>query len=180
MLVESLVRCGSTDMRSSARAMLAGGVMLALCGAPTGAAAQIQVVSAGAEYQAFHPRRAAKAPPAAGDFQATMDEVFGQGRWRQTSGYRTQAQENALRRQGAGAVAPGRTSFHSVGSAEAPGAYDAVVERMSPAAAAARLKAAGVGFSRVLAEGAHGGQGPHLHIELTRNAASSGAGAGEN
>lgn len=143
--------------------------MLALCGAPTGAAAQIQVVSAGAEYQALHPRRAARARPTGGDFQATMDGVFGAGRWRQTNGYRTPAQENALRRQGAGA------SLHSVGSTDAPGAYDAVVDRMPPATAAARLKAAGAGFSRVLVEGAHGAQGPHLHIELARSTAADAA-----
>ena len=136
----------------------------------------IQVVSAGAEYAALHPRPVAEtrgAPPH-GDFHATMDRVFGAGRWRQTSGYRTSAQEEALRRQGAGVVARGRTSLHSMGAPEAPGAYDAVVDRLAPARAAARLRQAGVGFSRVVAEAAHGRQGAHLHVELvsTRSRAS--------
>jgi hypothetical protein len=148
------------------------GVMLALCAAPTGVAAQIQVVSAGGEYETFHPRPAARAQAAGGDFQATMDQVFGPGRWRKTSGYRTQAQENALRRQGAGTVAPGRISFHSIGAPDAPSAYDAVVVGMSPASAAAKLKRVGGPFTRVLAEGAHGPQGAHLHLELARTTAA--------
>ena len=177
MLVGSQVRDGS---RGLWRAIGAGGLTLALCLAGRPAAAQIQVVSAHAEYLSFHPRHAtARAKVSSGDFQATMDQVFGEGRWRLTSGYRTEAQENALRRQGAGAVAPGHISLHSVGGADAPGAYDAVVDRMSPAAAAAKLKAAGVGFSRVLAEGAHGSQGAHLHIELARAGQSSAAGASD-
>jgi hypothetical protein len=105
------------------------------------------------------------------DFRTTMDRVFGPGRWRQTSGYRSQAQEDALRRQGAGTVAPGRVSYHSVGGVDSPGAYDAVVDRMPLSAAAAKLKSAGGAFSRVLAEGAHGPQGAHLHIELARTTA---------
>ena len=131
---------------------------------------QIQVVSAVAEYASLHPRPVAKGPAApvapGAEFQATMDRVFGQGGWRQTSGFRTRAQEEALRRQGAGVVAKGRTSLHSIGGPEAPGAYDAVVHRLPPARAAAKLRAAGVGFSRVVAEGAHGREGPHLHVEL--------------
>lgn len=102
-----------------------------------------------------------------------MDQVFGPGRWRQTSGYRSQAQEDALRRQGAGTVAPGRISHHSIGVPGSPGAYDAVVDGMSLETAAAKLKrtGAGAGFSRVVAEGAHGVEGPHLHIELATAAA---------
>lgn len=99
-------------------------------------------------------------------FRATMDRTFGPGGWRQTSGYRTRAQEDALRRQGAGTVAPGRTSSHSLGGRRAPGAYDAVVPGMSQAEAAARLRRSGKGFPRVVAERRHGPQGPHLHIEL--------------
>ena len=137
----------------------------------------IQVVSAGAEYATLHPRpvEAASATASSGDFHATMDRVFGAGRWRQTSGYRTPAQENALRRQGAGVVARGHTSLHSIGAADAPGAYDAVVDRLAPARAAARLRQSGVGFSRVVAEAAHGRQGPHLHVELvsTRSKAAA-------
>ena len=41
-------------------------------------------------------------------FRAMMDRVFGSGRWRETSGYRSLAQENALRKEGAGAVPAGR------------------------------------------------------------------------
>jgi hypothetical protein len=156
------------------------GVMLALCAAPTGVAAQIQVVSAGGEYETFHPKPVARTPAAGGgDFQATMDQVFGPGRWRKTSGYRTQAQENALRRQGAGTVAPGRISYHSIGAPDAPSAYDAVVAGMTPASAAVKLKRVGGPFTRVLAERAHGSQGAHLHLELARRTAGS-ASASEN
>jgi hypothetical protein len=148
-----------------------------LCMAGAASADGIQVVSAGAEYAALHPRPVAETPAGAasgGDFRATMDRVFGPGRWRQTSGYRTRAQEEALRRQGAGTVAPGRTSLHSIGAPDAPGAYDAVVDRLAPAQAAARLRQAGAGFARVIAEAPHGRQGPHLHVELvsTRTKAS--------
>ena len=33
-------------------------------------------------------------------FRMALDAVFGAGHWRETSGYRTAGQENALRRQG--------------------------------------------------------------------------------
>jgi hypothetical protein len=157
-------------MWSAAKAILAGGVGLALWAAPSVAAAQIQVTSAGAEYESFHPRPVVQAPASGEGFQATMDRTFGPGRWRQTSGFRTQAQENALRRQGAGTVAPGRISYHSLGAPDAPHAYDAVVAGMSPARAAVKLKQVGGPFTRVLAEGAHGPQGAHLHIELASTA----------
>jgi len=151
-------------MKFAAKSIFAGG-MVALCLATPAAAGQIEVVSAGAEFAAAHPKRAT---PASGeDFHSTMDRVFGPGQWRQTSGYRTRAAEDALRRQGAGTVAPGHLSRHSIGGADSPGAYDAVVDRMSAGTAATKLRRAGGAFSRVLAEGAHGGQGPHLHIELT-------------
>ena len=163
-------------MRSMTKlAMVLGATIVGVAGAA--GAGPIQVISAGAEYAALHPRpvQAASATAPSGDFHATMDRVFGQGRWRQTSGYRTRAQEEALRRQGAGVVARGRTSLHSIGAPDAPGAYDAVVDRVAPARAAARLRQAGVGFSRVVAEAAHGRQGPHLHVELvsTRSKASA-------
>ena len=144
--------------------MALGGLVTGL---PTGAHAQIEVVSADADYARFHPKPVAATSAPGGDFSATMDRVFGPGRWRQTSGYRSQAQENALRRQGAGTVAPGHTSRHSVGGPEAPGAYDAVVAHLSPAQAAAKLKQNAGGSFRVLAERAHGSQGPHLHVERT-------------
>ncbi len=147
-------------------------------GQASAAAAQIQVVTAGQEYDAAHPRPVAKA--SVEDFHSTMDRVFGAGRWRQTSGYRTKAQEDALRRRGAGTVAPGHTSLHSLGAPDAPHAYDAVVDRMTLEGAAAKLKQAGGRFSRVLAERAHGHEGAHLHVELTRTALQNGAGASDN
>jgi hypothetical protein len=128
-------------------------------------AGTIEVVSADADFARFHPRPVARAEAPAGDFSATMDRVFGAGRWRQTSGYRSKAQEDALRRQGAGTVAPGRTSLHSIGGPQAPGAYDAVVDHLTPAQAAAKLQQGAGGAFRVLAERAHGPQGPHLHVE---------------
>ena len=119
--------------------------------------------------------RTAARPAARADFQAAMDQVFGPGRWRQTSGYRTIAQEDALRRQGAGTVPRGHLSRHSIGGAEAPHAYDAVVDKLPLQSAAAMLRQAGA-FARVLAEGAHGNQGAHLHIEL----AGASSGVAEN
>jgi hypothetical protein len=98
-------------------------------------------------------------------FRSTMDQVFSPGRWRQTSGYRTPAQEDELRRQGAGAVPAGRVSRHSLGGPDAPGAYDVAVRGMSAPNAAAKLRQFDQSFARVVAEAAHGGQGPHLHIE---------------
>lgn len=140
------------------------------------ARAQMVVTSADSEAEAANPGRSAhrvskQHPQAAGDFHQTMDQVFGPGRWRQTSGYRSRAQEDALRRAGAGTVAPGHVSRHSVGDPETPGAYDAVVAGMTNTNAAARLRDAGVPFKRVLAEARHGPEGPHLHIELDPNAA---------
>ena len=131
-------------------------------------AGTIQVVNAGDEFASFHPKKVKVASE--DDFHTTMNKVFGEGRWRQTSGYRTKAQEDELRRQGAGTVAPGHTSRHSIGGPEAPGAYDAVVDHLPLSAAAAKLRSAGGPFSRVLAEGAHGSQGAHLHVELVKNA----------
>jgi hypothetical protein len=128
-------------------------------------AGTIEVVSADADFARFHPKPVVKTEAPAGDFTATMDRVFGAGRWRQTSGYRTKAQEDALRRQGAGTVAPGHTSLHSIGGPQAPGAYDAVVDHLTPAQAAAKLQQSAGGAFRVLAERAHGPQGPHLHVE---------------
>jgi hypothetical protein len=143
-------------------------VAMSACLAGGAQAGTIQVVNAGDEYATFHPKKLKVASE--DDFHTTMNKVFGEGRWRQTSGYRTQAQEDELRRQGAGTVAPGHTSRHSIGGPEAPGAYDAVVDHLPLSAAAAKLRSAGGPFSRVLAEGAHGSQGAHLHVELIKNA----------
>jgi hypothetical protein len=154
-------------MKFAATSICAGAAM-ALSLATAAAAGTIQVVSVDDEYAAFHPRPVAKTttPVSGEDFRATMDRVFGPGRWRMTSAYRSQAQEDALRRQGAGTVAPGHISLHTVGGPNAPEAYDAVVDHMTLASAAAKLRQAGGAFSRVVAEGAHGPQGAHLHVEL--------------
>jgi len=98
-------------------------------------------------------------------FRSSLDRVFGQGRWRETSGYRTPAEEDELRRMGAGTVAPGRLSHHSMGTPDAPGAYDVVVPGISTENAAVMLRDSGEPFARVFAEGAHGPEGSHLHIE---------------
>jgi hypothetical protein len=164
-------------MRLAAISMLAsavlglGGPALAARHAPPPAPAEpvIAVVSADDEV------------PPPDDFRATLDRVFGPGRWRQTSGYRSVAQENALRRQGAGTVPAGHVSRHSLGDPEAPGAYDVVVAGMSPAGAAAKLRRDGAAFPKVAAEAAHGGQGPHLHIELASGPGrASSTGAADN
>jgi hypothetical protein len=109
---------------------------------------------------------------------AVMNSVFGAGTWRETGGFRTPERENELRAQGALTVPPGVLSRHSMGRPEAPGAYDIVVDGVSPWAAAARLRAAGVPFDTLFPEGAHGTQGAHLHIEpvsLGRGGRRSGA-----
>jgi len=98
-------------------------------------------------------------------FAAIMDSVFGRGAWRMTGGYRTPEREDQLRAQGARTVRPGGTSRHSLGRPGAPGAYDLVVDGMSPSEAAARLRNAGAPFARYSPKGAHGTQGPHLHLE---------------
>ncbi|MDP3749506.1 MAG: hypothetical protein Q8Q88_20925 [Phenylobacterium sp.] len=98
-------------------------------------------------------------------FRSTMDQVFGAGTWRVTGGYRTPERENQLRAQGALTVPAGRLSRHSMGRPEAPGAYDVVVEGMSPFRAAAKLRRAGAPFRTIFAEGRHGTQGPHLHLD---------------
>jgi hypothetical protein len=99
------------------------------------------------------------------EFTAVMDSVFGAGNWRQTGGYRTPEREDELRAQGALTVPAGALSRHSVGRPGAPGAYDLVVHNLSPWEAAARLRQAGAPFYKLFPEGAHGTQGPHLHVE---------------
>lgn len=112
-------------------------------------------------------QKAAPEPPVAQKqrVHADLDHVFGAGRWRETSGYRSQARENELRREGAGTVRSGQISHHSMGTPDAPGAYDVVVPGMSNAAAAAKLRAESGDFNRVFAEAAHGPEGQHLHLE---------------
>jgi len=98
-------------------------------------------------------------------FGTIMDSVFGPGSWRMTGGYRTPERENELRAQGALTVPPGVLSRHSTGRPGAPGAYDLVVDGMSPARAAAKLRRAGAPFRKYFPEGRHGTQGAHLHLE---------------
>ena len=98
-------------------------------------------------------------------FRATMNSVFGPESWRVTGGYRSQARENELRRQGALTVPAGVVSRHSTGRPDAPGAYDLVVYGLSPFQAAERLRRAGAPFRTIFPEGAHGSQGAHLHID---------------
>jgi TPR repeat protein len=98
-------------------------------------------------------------------FRSVMDKVFGAGNWVETSGYRAPAKEDQLRAEGAGTVAQGMLSRHSLGTPRAPGAYDVVVAHMSITDAASKLLGSGVRFRRVFPEGAHGNQGPHLHVE---------------
>ena len=100
-----------------------------------------------------------------GRFASLMDTVFGHGVWRLTGGYRTPEREDELRAQGAMTVRPGGLSHHSLGRPGAPGAFDLVVDTMSPADAAERLRNAGAPFARYQPKGAHGTQGPHLHLE---------------
>ncbi|HXA40201.1 MAG TPA: hypothetical protein VNW53_14470 [Phenylobacterium sp.] len=160
-----------------------GSALAIRAAAAPSAAPVIAVVSADDEAEKANPgrhrREHAEAPPP-NDFKTMMDRVFGPGRWRETSGYRTVAQENALRRAGAGTVPAGRLSRHSLGDPEAPGAYDAVVAGLTPAAAAARLKRAGAPLARVAAEGAHGREGPHLHIELVSMVSRGASASAEN
>jgi hypothetical protein len=180
------MRLAATSILAGLVLAFGGPVLAARHAAPSAPAdAVIAVVSADDEAEKANPGRhrrhepeAEAAPP--GDFKTLMDRVFGEGHWRQTSGYRTAAQENALRRAGAGTVPAGRLSRHSVGDPEAPGAYDAVVAGLSPAAAAAKLKRAAAPFAKVAAEGPHGGQGPHLHIELVNLSARDAATPTEN
>ena len=98
-------------------------------------------------------------------FGALMDTVFGHGAWRMTGGYRTPEREDQLRAQGAMTVRPGGLSRHSLGRPGAPGAFDLVVDTMSPSEAAERLRKVDAPFARYQPKGAHGTQGPHLHLE---------------
>lgn len=98
-------------------------------------------------------------------FAEVMDSVFGRGAWRMTGGYRTPEREDELRAQGAMTVRPGGLSRHSLGRPGAPGAFDLVVDGISPSEAENRLRRAGAPFARYQPKGTHGAQGPHLHLE---------------
>jgi TPR repeat protein len=98
-------------------------------------------------------------------FAVLMDSVFGPKSWRETGGFRTAKRENELRALGALTVPQGARSAHSLGKPEAPGAYDLVVERLSPEQAARKLRASKAPLKVIFAEAAHGSEGPHLHVE---------------
>ncbi|HEY7901484.1 MAG TPA: tetratricopeptide repeat protein [Caulobacteraceae bacterium] len=98
-------------------------------------------------------------------FKSTMNTIFGAGTWRETGGYRSQARENQLRAEGALTVPVGAISHHSMGTPDAPGAYDIVVRGMTPSQAASRIRKSGVAYRRLFPEGSHGSQGAHLHVE---------------
>lgn len=95
------------------------------------------------------------------DFSAVMDRTYGKGGWKDTGDYRSPAREDQLRAEGAATVPAGHTSMHSRGTPDAPGAHDIVVPG-DLSAAARRLPPGYKG----LAEGAAGGQGAHLHVEV--------------
>jgi hypothetical protein len=166
-------------MANSENTALLGAALLILLSAGS-ASAGSRREAIGSDFRPIWTRPAATPAVASGGadkarfetIRTTMDRVFGPGRWRETGGYRSPAREDELRREGAGTVAPGHLSRHSLGTADAPGAYDVVVAGMSAGDAAATLKISGAGFSKVLAEGVHGEQGPHLHIEPAKTGAS--------
>ena len=113
-------------------------------------------------------------------FHDLMDNVYGRGRWRETGGYRSNRRENELRAEGAGTVGQGERSRHSMGTPDAPGAYDIVVDGAPASVAARRLRASGARLARILVEEERGSQGPHLHIEppLADVVTTSGHGGG--
>ena len=98
-------------------------------------------------------------------FHDLMDSVYGRGKWRETGGYRSNRRENELRAEGAGTVGLGERSRHSMGTPDAPGAYDIVVDGTAASVAARRLRGSGARLARILVEEERGTQGPHLHIE---------------
>ena len=98
-------------------------------------------------------------------FSALMDSVFGPQRWRETGGFRTAKRENELRTLGALTVRQGAMSAHSLGKPEAPGAYDLVVDGLSPEQAAKKLRLSKAPLKVIFPEAAHGAEGPHLHVE---------------
>ncbi len=98
-------------------------------------------------------------------FGALMDSVFGPQKWRETGGFRTAKRENELRAMGALTVPQGAKSAHSLGKPEAPGAYDLVVDGLTPETAAKKLRVSKAPLKVIFAEAAHGAEGPHLHVE---------------
>jgi len=98
---------------------------------------------------------------------ASLDKVFGPGKWKPTGDFRSPAREDQLRSQGAQTVAPGHISDHSRGTPDASEAHDIVVAGMTPEQAAAKLKASGWS-GKLFPEGQAGSQGAHLHLDGPR------------
>ena len=139
-------------------------LVLPCCGAGSGAQAfaadgQAAVIRLGVD-PASEQGRSAR-------LHAALDRAFGPGKWRITSGYRSEARENELRAMGAGTVPVGVISHHSMGTPSNPGAYDVVVDGMDLSKTPRRcLRDTDPCFGRVLFEGYHGPEGAHLVIEV--------------
>lgn len=108
------------------------------------------------------------------DYTDNILGIIGGGR--DTSDYRTQAQQDALR-------AAGKTktvhSSHTTGTPEEPGAIDVAGNPISPEEAAAKLHASGFPNAAVIYEsgqGANNGTGPHLHVTLDSSVRRPGGG----
>lgn len=92
------------------------------------------------------------------------------------SGYRTQAEQDALRARG---VTKTVHSSHTTGTPEEPGAVDVSGNPLSPEAAAAALHAHGFPNAAVINEtgvGPNQGTGPHKHITLDSSLPRTNAG----
>ena len=83
---------------------------------------------------------------------------------RDTGDYRTPGRERQLASQGAGTVRPGAVSRHSLGTEDAPGAHDVVPTGDWNANLARLRKTPGVRDAFI--EGAQGGQGRHIHVDM--------------
>jgi hypothetical protein len=95
------------------------------------------------------------------EFDPTMERAG----LRPTGDYRPPERENQLRAQGAGTVAPGHTSPHSRGTPDAPGAHDFVPAGGDWNTALTKARTA-PGVARAFIEGAQGGQGRHIHVDM--------------
>lgn len=129
-------------------------------------------------YQTAEPPKPAKGPwnayqaapaakPASSPYLPTsiVDTDLQRDGLRPTGDYRTPARERQLAAQGAGTVAPGRTSNHSRGTPDAPGAHDFVPTGADWNKALAEARGA-PGVKDAFIEGAQGGQGRHIHVDM--------------
>lgn len=99
-------------------------------------------------------------------FSELLDKTFGKGKWRITGGIRSNEREDELRAEGAQTVKPGETSRHTLGTADAPGAYDVVVDGLNPRQVARKLSETGADFLHFYPEGTRATQGAHLHVAV--------------